>query len=113
MQSRPLLAWLALGAVAVVFLLWSLPRVIPFEPPSWEISRNDAENTALELARDLGELPDPPWVAINRVTDEALLLRCSPAHEPVPSGLVRASESNPCWKDPRIHGSPFCYRKVL
>ncbi|MCZ6726939.1 MAG: PP2C family protein-serine/threonine phosphatase [Acidobacteria bacterium] len=77
MKARTLLTWLAAGAAAIFFLLWAMPRLMPFEPAAWEISRDDAERTALELAQDLGELPDSPFVIVNRVSSETLQLRLS------------------------------------
>jgi len=75
MKSRTLIAWLLLGAAAVGFLYWALPRAQPLEPEAWMVSRDDAEATTLEMARDLGELPQGAFVIVNRMTRQGLLLR--------------------------------------
>ncbi|MDH3403346.1 MAG: PP2C family protein-serine/threonine phosphatase [Acidobacteriota bacterium] len=77
MRPRTLLAWLAVGAAALTFLLWALPRLTPFAPERWTLSRDDAEAAALELAEDLGGVPESPFVIVNRSTDERLLYRLS------------------------------------
>lgn len=75
MKPRTLLAWLASGAAAVFFLSWAFPRVMPFQPDAWTVSRNDAEAMALELVQDLGELPESTFVIVNRNASERRLYR--------------------------------------
>jgi hypothetical protein len=118
MNFKTLLAWLAVGAAAVTFLIWALPQVTPFEPDSWEVSRDDAEATALELARDLGELPDGAFVIVNRLTSDLLQLRLDQYLDEGGSlETLRASRLFPGLKhwavsvwDPKATQSEWAYR---
>jgi hypothetical protein len=92
MKPANLLAWLAVGVAAVFFLLWALPRAAPFEPGAWTVSRDDAEAIAVELAQDLGELPDSTFVVVNRNTSFLLQYRLAELVESgAPVEAVRGS----------------------
>lgn len=58
------LGWLAVGAVAMAALFWLHPRVDPLLPRQWTVSNDEARAIALERLRDLGELPDDPYVIV-------------------------------------------------
>ncbi len=75
MRPSNLLAWLAAGVAAVFFLLWALPMAAPFEPEAWAVSRDDAEAIGVELARDLGDLPESTFVVVNRAASFLLQYR--------------------------------------
>lgn len=121
MKPKTLLAWLLAGAGAVAFLIWALPQVTPYEPDSWTVSRNDAEATSLELARDLGELPADAFVIVNRTTDELLQLRLD-EHLDAGGSLAtlrssRLFRSLKYWSvavhDPKEIGTDWAYRAAV
>jgi hypothetical protein len=58
------LGWLAAGAVALAALFWLHPRVDPLLPREWTVSNDEARAIALERLRDLGELPEDPYVIV-------------------------------------------------
>lgn len=54
-NARFLLLWLVAGTAGLALLLWAYPRAFPFLPRSWDVSRDEAVDIALERLRDLGE----------------------------------------------------------
>ena len=70
--NRYLLGWLATGVVAMAVVLWAFPRAYPLFPSDWQISKADARMISLERLRDLGELPDSPYV-VTRIDEAAAL----------------------------------------
>ena len=71
-SGRQLLAWLAGGIVAALLLAWAFPRAFPLFPADWRISQAEARTIALERFRDLGDLPDDPYV-VTRVAEDSTL----------------------------------------
>ncbi|QQR72166.1 MAG: SpoIIE family protein phosphatase [Holophagales bacterium] len=71
---RPIAGWLLAGVVGALLLAWGFPRAYPFFPQDWTISRSQATGIALERLRDLGELPDHPYV-VTRLDDDPLVDR--------------------------------------
>ncbi len=68
------LASIAVGAAAVLALIWGFPRAFPLFPTDWQVSREEAEAIALESVAQLGDLPPVPYVVT--------LLDASPVLEP-------------------------------
>ena len=73
-NARSILLWLAVLAVGALATLWAFPRAYPFYPRDWSTSRAQATSIALERLRDLGELPDDPFV-VTRLDDDPLVDR--------------------------------------
>lgn len=61
-RSGELIVWAAAALVAVCALPWIFPRAFPYFPWGWEINQAEAVDIALERLRDLGELPEDPYV---------------------------------------------------
>ena len=68
---RKSVAWLLAGAAAALLLAWAFPRAYPFFPGDWTVARGEATAIALERLRDLGELPDDPFV-VTRLDDDPI-----------------------------------------
>ncbi len=65
MKPRHLFAWIGAGVAATVLLVWTFPRLFPFFPGSWEVSRAEALAIAQERFRDLERpLVDPHFVVV-------------------------------------------------
>jgi len=73
-KNRTVLLWASALAVGVLATVWGYPRAVPFFPAEWTVSRGDAEKIALERLRDLGDLPERPYV-VTRMDDEFSLER--------------------------------------
>lgn len=71
-SDRSSLAWLALLVAGALVVAWAFPRVFPFSPSEWTVSRQEARTIALETLRDLGELPADPYVVV-RMDDNSRL----------------------------------------
>lgn len=61
-NARSLFLWLVAGAAGLALLVWAYPRAFPFLPRSWDLSRDEAVDVALERLRDLGEPVDNAYV---------------------------------------------------
>lgn len=61
-ESRSVLAWIGVGIIAALVVAWAFPRAYPLFPSDWQISKQEAEAIGLERLRDLGELPEDPYV---------------------------------------------------
>ncbi|HKV07130.1 MAG TPA: PP2C family protein-serine/threonine phosphatase [Thermoanaerobaculia bacterium] len=61
-NARSLFLWLVAGAAGLALLLWAYPRAFPFLPRTWDLSRDEAVDVALERLRDLGEPVDNAYV---------------------------------------------------
>jgi len=61
-RNGELIAWALAAVVAVGALPWIFPRAFPYFPQGWEINKAEAEALALELLRDLGPVPEDPFV---------------------------------------------------
>ena len=72
MHRREDLAWIVVGIVAVVAAAWAFPKAFPLYPHEWTVSKDEAETIALERLRDLGDLPESPYV-ITRVDTRPVL----------------------------------------
>jgi hypothetical protein len=59
---RSLVLWLLAGAAGFVLLVWAYPRAFLFLPRTWEISRNEAVDLALERLRDLGDPVEDAYI---------------------------------------------------
>ena len=77
-RSDELMAWAAAALVAALALPWIFPRAFPWFPWGWETNKAEAVAIALEHLRDLGELPDDPyvvaWLSFPRITERQLHL---------------------------------------
>ncbi len=73
-KYRTVLLWTALLAAGVALTAWGYPRAVPFFPDHWVVSRGEAEGIALERLRDLGDLPERPYV-VTRMDDDFALER--------------------------------------
>lgn len=68
-SSRFVLAWIGVGVLSALALLWVFPRAYPLFPRDWRIAKQEAEMIGLERLRDLGDLPANPYVVTRQ--DEA------------------------------------------
>ena len=59
---RWILGWLAVGIASALILAWVFPRAHPLYPRDWQISKPEAETIAVERLRDVGELPETPYI---------------------------------------------------
>ena len=59
---RPVLTWIGAGLLAALVLVWAFPRAYPLFPKDWEISKREAQIIGLERLRDLGDLPQSPYI---------------------------------------------------
>lgn len=84
-RSTELIAWAAAGLLAVLTLPWIFPRAFPYFPWGWETNKAEAVAIALEHLRDLGELPDDPyvvaWLSFPQLTERQLQLSGRPPEE--------------------------------
>ncbi len=81
MSLRTILTWLVAGAAGAVLLVWAFPRAYPMLPDGWQITRDEAVATAIELSADLGEIPAEPQLIVGLRTDHALGRRLELAAE--------------------------------
>ena len=92
---RWILGWLAVGVTAALVLAWVFPRAHPLYPRDWQVSKVEAETLAVERMRDVGELPDDPYVVTafdsDPVVEHGLQneLRGRPRSEVLDSRLAR------------------------
>lgn len=61
-RRAELTVWALCGLVAALALPALLDRAFPYFPDDWQVRKGEAEALALEQMRDLGELPDDPYV---------------------------------------------------
>jgi hypothetical protein len=84
-RSAELIAWAAAALVAILALPWIFPRAFPYFPRGWETNKAEAVAIALEQMRDLGELPDDPyvvaWLSAPEITERQLQLSGRPPEE--------------------------------
>lgn len=73
-NARALLLWLLAGAAGLALFVWAYPRAFPFLPRSWDLSREEAVDIALERLRDLGDPVPSPYV-VARLDADPLLER--------------------------------------
>ena len=66
---RWILGWVAVGIAAALTLAWVFPRAHPLYPRDWQVSKLEAEVIAVERMRDVGQLPDSPYVITVRDTE--------------------------------------------
>lgn len=71
---RSLVLWLLAGTAGLVLLVWAYPRAFPFLPRTWEVSRDEAVDIALERLRDLGDPVEDAYV-VARLDSDPLLER--------------------------------------
>lgn len=81
MRNRSLLLWLLAGALGVGLLAWSHPRVYPFLPRPWTVSRDEAVAIVLERLRDLGDPVANPYVVVHLAQDPMVERRLQLAAE--------------------------------
>jgi len=75
---RTLAPWLLAGVAGAFALAWVFPRIFPLFPDDWQVSAGEAEAIALERLRDLGELPDDPYVVSRLRTADSIAQRLTP-----------------------------------
>lgn len=63
-NARSLLLWLIAGIAGLVLLVWAYPRVFPFLPEPWSVTRAEAVSIALEHIRDVGEPVKDPYIVV-------------------------------------------------
>lgn len=85
------LSWIAVGILAGVILSWAFPRAHPVFPRDWRVSKIEAEVIALERLRDLGALPDRPYVVTRQDEAPALEHRILSQLETLDPEVVAAS----------------------
>ncbi len=77
-NSWKLLIWTLAGLAGAAALLWAYPRVFPFAPHHWTVTKDEATAVALERLRDLGD-PVPGALVVTVFSQtapiEARLLR--------------------------------------
>ena len=73
-NARSLVLWLLAGAAGLVLLVWAYPQAFPFLPRTWEISRDEAVDIALERLRDLGDPVEDAYI-VARLSRSSLLER--------------------------------------
>jgi hypothetical protein len=73
-NARALFLWLLAGAAGLALFVWAYPRAFPFLPRSWDLSREEAVDIALERLRDLGDPVQNPYV-VARLDADPLLER--------------------------------------
>jgi sigma-B regulation protein RsbU (phosphoserine phosphatase) len=69
-NARSLLLWLLAGIAGLVLLIWAYPRVFPFLPERWTVSRGEAVAIALERLRALGEPVENPYIVARLDQDQ-------------------------------------------
>src|SRR5688500_5000577 len=74
-DHRPLWLWAAAGIAGAVALVWAYPKVFPFRPQPWELSRAEARAIALERLRDLGAPVARAYVVTHLENEEGIELR--------------------------------------
>lgn len=79
LQARTLLAWLAGLLLAALVLVWAFPRAFPLLPQEWTLNRAEAQDKALALLGDLGEIPEDSLVVVRLATDQLLEARLTAA----------------------------------
>lgn len=67
-RSFELTIWAAAALVAVGVMPWIFPRAFPYFPWGWEINQAEAVDIALERLRDLGEMPEDPYIVARLAT---------------------------------------------
>ncbi len=72
MKPRHLLLWIGAGVFATVVLVWTFPRLFPFFPRTWDVSRAEALAIAQERFRDLEEPLEDPHFVVALTADNSL-----------------------------------------
>lgn len=88
LSQRHIFAWVILGLAALVLITVALPETYPLVPEDWQISRREATEIALEHLRQLGELPERPYVVTHLVTDTPLELDLLELRQRLPPDLA-------------------------
>lgn len=86
------LGWLAAGVLAALLVAWAFPHAYPLFPRDWEVSKQEAEMLALERLRDLGEMPNDPYVITRQYESPALEHRLQVHIVGSESSSIRTSE---------------------
>jgi hypothetical protein len=91
LQRRADLTWIFVGFIAVLVAVWAFPRAFPLYPEEWSISKEEAETIGLERLRDLGELPESPYIVTRVDTRPILEARLQKLIQDVDAKTVRES----------------------
>lgn len=119
-EPRSLWSWAAAGVAGAVALVWAYPRVFPFRPEPWELSRAEARAIALERLRDLGEPVARAYVVTHLDNEEGIELRLQNAATEASRKILRGSplaERVTAWEvvvyPPGARVSEWTYRATL
>ncbi len=89
LSQRHIFAWVLLGLAALGLIAAALPATYPLVPEDWQISRREATQVALEHLRQLGELPERPYVVTRLVSDTALELELLELRQRLPPEVAQ------------------------
>src|SRR5687768_1517451 len=119
-EHRSLWFWAAAGVAGAVALVWAYPRVFPFRPEPWELSRAEARAIALERLRDLGAPVARAYVVTHLENEESIELRLQNAATEASRETLRGSplaERVTAWEvvvyPPGARVSEWTYRATL
>jgi hypothetical protein len=73
-SSRDLFLWVLGGVIGAALLAWSYPRVYPFMPQDWRLSKQGAQALALEQLRALGD-PVPSGYIVTHLDGDPFIER--------------------------------------
>ena len=86
-----IIGWIAAGIAGFLLATWAFPRAFPLFPQQATISRSEAKVVALERLRDLGELPENPYIVVELDGRAVLEHHLQPLLASMPAAEIRAS----------------------
>jgi hypothetical protein len=89
---RSTLIWLAVLVVSALAVRSFFPRAFPLAPRHWTVTREQAREISLEQLRDLGPLPESPYVVAQMDDDARLEYRLLEGLRGARGNAIRASD---------------------